>query len=290
MEIKVVALRVAAEDALAIEHTLSNVSSSDTLGTCMSRFFEEALRIHRALESSSSGSSSRSSGQRRVAEVMWRTQARLVHAGRVYGMEHVHSETLESLNIANGAILRLLPLPNVRFIEVELREDERQDGNVPLPSAPQAERSPIHVRELHPRGAMSSGGVRVCVFGSHFQEGARVKFGTIVVPAIRHSHDLLVCTAPAHEPGVVSVEVEISPMRNGGVRRARKKQSEADSEFSDPSDYTQDGVSFTYVSLADLDGTLALVCESGVKPFGQEVCNDEEQAASVNNQPPPGMT
>eukprot|EP00183_Erythrolobus_madagascarensis_P003902 CAMPEP_0185854090 /NCGR_PEP_ID=MMETSP1354-20130828/21280_1 /TAXON_ID=708628 /ORGANISM="Erythrolobus madagascarensis, Strain CCMP3276" /LENGTH=339 /DNA_ID=CAMNT_0028555769 /DNA_START=58 /DNA_END=1077 /DNA_ORIENTATION=+ len=154
---------------------------------------------------------------------------------------------------------------------------------------PRSDCNRVEVREVTPNGCLTSGGVRVMVIGHGFVEGARVRFGRCIVPAVRHSHDLLVCVAPPHEAGVVSLEVERTPepirlprVPNGKSPNRAKKRNSTKLVVYQPlvhdSSFTSSGTSFTYIDIGDLQGALALTCDSGSKKLGQETtCNTEEQ-------------
>ena len=95
------------------------------------------------------------------------------------------------------------------------------------------------VLRLEPCMGLASGGSRVLIFGERFQPVSRVRFGPVVLPANRHSSQCLECTAPPHEPGVVSVEVSC-----------------ADSTATDA--WTADQVTYQYVGYDQLSSILSL--------------------------------
>ncbi|KAK4538298.1 hypothetical protein CDCA_CDCA17G4323 [Cyanidium caldarium] len=106
-----------------------------------------------------------------------------------------------------------------------------------LPSAADAARP--RVLRLEPCMGLTSGGSRVFIFGKRFQPVSRVRFGPVVLPANRHSSQCLECTAPPHEPGVVSVEVSC-----------------ADSAATDA--WTANQVTYQYVGYDQLSSILSL--------------------------------
>jgi len=149
------------------------------------------------------------------------------------------------------------------------------------------------VHEVYPKGCMTFGGVKVCVMGENFKEGARVRFGRTIVAATRHAHDLLVCIAPAHEPGVVAVGVEIAPIpqvRNNRRNIPRNNDVPPERPMDANECFTDDGISFTYFDLSNLDAALALTCEAENKSKqALATCQEAEAITNQQQQPPPGL-
>jgi len=143
--------------------------------------------------------------------------------------------TLRALRLASGTTLRWLRIHDPESPEASAAAVELQT------SAPQQRRRRTTVQRLEPNTGLTSGGARVLVFGEHFPPVARVRFGRVVVSANRISAQCLSCIAPAHEPGVVCVEVS--------TRATTASEQDA---------WTHDRVTYTYVGYERLSMILAV--------------------------------
>ena len=113
-------------------------------------------------------------------------------------------------------------------------------------------RSAASVYTVLPASGCVSGGTRVIVSGSNFQEvhagdgGLHCRFGAVSVPAKLVSSVELVCVAPPHNQGIVSVEVT-----NNQVARAGNSSVAAwTTAAAAGTQWTHDGLSFRYTPAA----------------------------------------
>jgi hypothetical protein len=157
----------------------------------------------------------------------------VLHSGNILDPQ----STLRALRIASGTTLRWLSTrvsnttPNTGAAPIRRNATRQAVTN----------RLETRVYRLEPNTGLTSGGARVLVFGSNFPAVARVRFGHVVVNANRHSAQCLECIAPAHEPGVVNVEV-----------------STRGSDDQRPDAWTQDHITYTYVGYERLSMILAV--------------------------------
>mmetsp|Transcript_10252 Transcript_10252/g.27340 ORF Transcript_10252/g.27340 Transcript_10252/m.27340 type:complete len:331 (+) Transcript_10252:16-1008(+) len=271
--------------------------------------FCERLGERGILEVSRTGEAN-SSLQDYVSRAVREEMLAVVYAGRIVKLDAEPQVRVGDLGLDGTKILRVVKRAqseskgrerdpqidspaNASAADVNARGgiDPPVSSRTDLSSAPRPERAEcasVAVREITPNGCMTCGGVRVKVIGHGFVEGARVRFGRSVVPAVRHSHDLLVCTAPPHDPGVVSIEVERAPNPRRATKPVKrvsasngKRRSSPEVEVYEPglhdAHFTSDGISFTYIDIADLQGALALTCDSDSKKASEQTtCGTDE--------------
>ncbi|KAK4530227.1 hypothetical protein CCYA_CCYA03G1084 [Cyanidiococcus yangmingshanensis] len=166
-----------------------------------------------------------------IAEALGR--AHILYSGTALDPQ----STLRALRIASGTTLRWRTSPVADTTSNASVEDTRRSD----PRISATNRLETRVYRLEPNTGLTSGGSRVLVFGNHFPAVARVRFGHIIVHANRHSAQCLECIAPAHEPGVVNVEVTVQA-----------------SQEHRPDIWTQDRITYTYVGYERLSMILAV--------------------------------
>jgi len=230
-------------------------------------------------------------------------QFRVVYRGKVLSHAEYASTTMSSLKVEDKAVIRVVRsrAPSSGNVQTasnssavttpqsnETNASVLEDSSSRVTPTESAEEPKISVTQLQPNGSMTCGGVQVLVFGKGFREGARVRFGRTLVNAVRHSHDLLVCTAPAHAAGIVSVEVELSPERQRPRQRTtqgrtRPQQRLVDTDLTlstqahNDALFTTSGCTFTYIELADLDAAMTITCQAGAPAQAQQVCKEDQE-------------